>query len=70
MGLKLLLEFAKAEGLIAFEIPRWISLGLIVVIFGAAFGYAVYEERRRKPTAVEKRAAGLLTDEDSDDETP
>ncbi len=69
VGLKLLLEFAKEEGWIAFAIPRWIALGLIVVIFAAAFLYAIYQERaHKKPTAVEKRAADLLVGPDEGDE--
>ena len=37
VGIKLLIEYLHAEGYIAFEIPKWLSLGLIVVIFGIAF---------------------------------
>jgi YkoY family integral membrane protein len=40
VALKLFLEFLHAEGWIAFEMPRWLSLGLIGVIFLAAFFYA------------------------------
>jgi YkoY family integral membrane protein len=40
VALKLFLEFLHAEGWIAFEMPRWLSLGLIGVIFLAAFLYA------------------------------
>ena len=36
MGVKLLVEYAHAEGYIAFEIPKFLSLGVIVVIFGVA----------------------------------
>jgi YkoY family integral membrane protein len=65
VGLKLLLEFARAEGVIEFEIPRWIALGLIVVIFAAAFVYALARERAHKPpTRVEKRASDLLVKPD------
>jgi hypothetical protein len=31
---------------LAFEIPKWLSLGLIVVIFAFAFAYAVTLEKR------------------------
>ena len=44
VGIKLLLEYAHAQGWVHFEIPKWLSLGLIVVIMGAAYVYA-----RRKP---------------------
>ncbi len=40
VGLKLLLEYGHALGYIHFEIPKWLSLGLIVVIFGGAYLYA------------------------------
>jgi YkoY family integral membrane protein len=67
VGVKLLLDFAKEIGLVAFEMPKWISLGLIVVIFAAAFVYSIHEERRQKPTGVEKRATDLLAGEDDQD---
>ena len=40
VGIKLLIEYLHAEGYIAFEIPKWLSLGLIVVIFGGGVFYA------------------------------
>jgi YkoY family integral membrane protein len=40
VGVKLLIEFLHREGFIHIEIPNWISLGLIVVIFVASFLYA------------------------------
>jgi YkoY family integral membrane protein len=45
VGIKLLVEYFHGLGWIHFEIPRWLSLGLIVVIFGLAYVYA----RRRGP---------------------
>jgi len=45
VGTKLLLEYAHGQGWIHFEIPKWLSLALIVVIMAAAYGYA----RRRGP---------------------
>ena len=33
VGIKLLVEYLHTGGYIAFEIPKWLSLGLIVVIF-------------------------------------
>ena len=47
VGAKLLVEFLHAEGYLGFEIPKWLSLGLIVVIFAVAFAYARRQERRR-----------------------
>jgi YkoY family integral membrane protein len=46
VGVKLLVEYLHAEGYVAFEIPKWLSLGLIVVIFAIAFGYALAIEKR------------------------
>jgi YkoY family integral membrane protein len=40
VGVKLLVEFLHAAGYVSFEIPRSVSLGLIVVIFTAAWIYA------------------------------
>jgi YkoY family integral membrane protein len=45
VSLKLFVEFLYVEGLIGFEIPQWLSLGLIVVIFGSALLYARHQER-------------------------
>ena len=47
VGLKLLLEYGHTEGWIHFEIPKWFSLGLIVVIMGVAYLYA----RKQGPVA-------------------
>jgi YkoY family integral membrane protein len=66
VGIKLVVEYLHSEGWVHFEIPKWISLGLIVVIFFAAFLYARYEDRRvPRPTKVDEAARELLTDEDS-----
>jgi predicted tellurium resistance membrane protein TerC len=46
VGIKLLVEYLHASGYVEFEIPQWLSLGLIVVIFTAALLYARYEEHR------------------------
>ena len=40
VGLKLLLEYGHTLGYVHFEIPKWLSLGLIVVIFGGSYLYA------------------------------
>jgi YkoY family integral membrane protein len=54
VGIKLLIEYLHSAGYIAFEVPKWLSLGLIVVIFGIAYLYA----RRR----------GAVPDADGPDE--
>ena len=43
VGIKLVLEYLHAAGYVGFEIPRWFSLGLILVIFTIAFVYARLE---------------------------
>jgi YkoY family integral membrane protein len=62
VGIKLLLEYAHQLGYVDFEVPKALSLGLIVVIFGIAFWYA----RREGPVDLEARsddeAAQLLKD--------
>jgi YkoY family integral membrane protein len=40
VGTKLCIEYLHAAHFVSFEIPQWLSLGLIVVIFTAAFIYA------------------------------
>ena len=46
VGFKLLIEYAHAEGYIGFDVPKFISLGIIVVIFSAALAYALVAERK------------------------
>jgi YkoY family integral membrane protein len=40
VGIKLCLDYLHAAGVVGFEIPHLLSLGLIVLIFGIAFVYA------------------------------
>jgi YkoY family integral membrane protein len=62
VGLKLIIEYLHGAHYIAFEIPKWLSLGLIVVIFVVSFLYARrVEQRAGVGGAVEK----LLTEEDA-----
>jgi YkoY family integral membrane protein len=59
VGIKLLVEYAHGMHWIAWEIPKWISLGLIVVIFAVAFVYA----KRQGPVAeASEDASDLLED--------
>lgn len=58
VGLKLLVEYLRAEGVIQLQINKWFSFGLIVVIFALSYLYA-----RRKgpaPDADEDDAADEL----------
>jgi YkoY family integral membrane protein len=41
VGIKLLLEYGHVLGYIHFEIPKWLSLGLVGLIFGASYLYAL-----------------------------
>jgi len=62
VALKLLVEFLHAENYLTFEIPKWLSLGLIVVIFAIAFLIGVRQERRLG-SSVESPAERLLREE-------
>ena len=58
VAIKLLIEFLSGEGLIDFHISKWVSFGLIVVIFSVAYFYA----RKKGPVeeAEEDAATELL----------
>jgi len=60
VGIKLLLEYAHTAGYVEFEVPKWLSLGLIVVIFGSTFLYARAHERRTARAPAEDEARHLL----------
>jgi len=70
VGVKLLIEYLHTEGYIALEIPKWLSLGLIVLIFGAAYVYARVaaarhtQTRAATQTRAERAGAELLREED------
>jgi YkoY family integral membrane protein len=66
VGLKLLIEYLHSAGYVSFEIPKWLSLGLIVVIFGIALALAKYRERGApRPAPADEAAKTLLSDEDA-----
>jgi YkoY family integral membrane protein len=65
VGFKLVIEFLHREEYIGFDIPNWISLGLIVAIFLSAFFYARRQERQVRPSGTEEAARRLLEDDDS-----
>jgi YkoY family integral membrane protein len=48
VGLKLLIEYLHTEGYVGFEVPKWLSLGLIVLIFGIALMWAMLQEKKAK----------------------
>jgi predicted tellurium resistance membrane protein TerC len=59
VGIKLLLEYAHQVGYLHFAIPKWLSLGLIVVIFAIAFLYA----RKHPHIEHEEEAAAKKVDQ-------
>jgi YkoY family integral membrane protein len=63
VGIKLLLEYFHAVGLIHFEVPKEISLGLIIVIFTIAFIWAKIEGPV-EADALDAKAEAILADED------
>jgi predicted tellurium resistance membrane protein TerC len=62
VGLKLLIEYLHSSHYISFEAPKWLSLGLIVVIFVISFAYARRQERKTR--SHEQAAARALLEEE------
>ncbi|BCS33572.1 hypothetical protein TBR22_A27990 [Luteitalea sp. TBR-22] len=62
VGIKLLVEYGHQLGYVHFEIPKWLSLGLIVVIFGGFYGYARLQGPVEIPPEADE-AAELLKEE-------
>jgi YkoY family integral membrane protein len=63
VGIKLLLEFLHSAHYVDFEVPKWLSLGLIVLIFVASLLWA----QRHAPqggSSSDEEARKLLTDDD------
>jgi YkoY family integral membrane protein len=60
VALKLILEYLHDAGYVAFAVPKWLSLGLVVVIFLVAFIWARIEGPADHD-AVEE-AEGILTE--------
>lgn len=70
VGAKLCLEYFHAAGFIALEIPQWLSLGLIVVIFTVAFIYAKMEGPVEVSDALTERAEEMLAKESNSSSSP
>jgi len=65
VGVKLGLEYLYAARFVGFEIPKWISLGLIIVIFIVSFIYARMQGPVEEPMdEMEEQASALLAEED------
>jgi YkoY family integral membrane protein len=60
VGLKLLIEYAAAMSWIHFEMPKWLSIGVIAVVFLVAYAIA----RRKGPVdeSDDEAATALITD--------
>jgi YkoY family integral membrane protein len=60
VGVKLLVEYGHQLGWLHFMIPKWLSLGLIVVIFAISYLIA-----RRNPAVIDEddEAAGVLLEQ-------
>jgi YkoY family integral membrane protein len=64
VGIKLALEYLFTAGYVHFEVPRWLSLVLIVFIFVAAFVYARMQGAVEvPPDPMSDRAADLIAEE-------
>lgn len=61
VGLKLLVEYGHQLGWLHFVIPKWLSLGLIVVIFGIA--YLIARKHPAKIDEEDDEATRLLTEQ-------
>jgi len=59
VGVKLLLEYLHALHVVPFEIPRWIGIGIVLVLFVSSAIYAVLKERPGIKAAASK-AKGLV----------
>jgi YkoY family integral membrane protein len=67
VGIKLMIEYLHQMHYIAFEVPKWLSLGLIVVIFTASYAYARRVGAVEVPDDGPPDAAGaLFTDAEPD----
>jgi YkoY family integral membrane protein len=69
VGIKLGLEYLHAAGFVGWEFPRWLSLGLIVVIFLIAYIYARKQGPVEITDAVTEQAEGILIAE-NEEQTP
>ena len=65
VGIKLVLEYLHAAGYIHWEVPKWLSLGLILVIFAIAFVMAKMEGPV-EADPLDESAEKILAQEDKD----
>jgi YkoY family integral membrane protein len=62
VAIKLGVEYLHQKGYVGFEIPKWLSLGLIVVIFGVSFLYARMQESRQQRSAQSSQPSSEVAD--------
>lgn len=65
VGIKLILEYLHAGGYVHWEVPKWLSLGLIIVIFAVAFVMAKIEGPV-EADSLDEKAEEILAAEDKD----
>jgi YkoY family integral membrane protein len=54
VGARLLLEYLHRTGVIHWEVPEWLGLGGIAVLFGGALLWAILDERAKKRAADDR----------------
>jgi YkoY family integral membrane protein len=47
VGIKLMIEYFHSIGLIAWEVPRWLSITVVFVLFGMSAIYARWKEQKK-----------------------
>lgn len=63
VGIKLLIEYAHSLGLIHFLVPKWLSLGLIVIIFTVSFFYARTQAPPPDDDVIDDEANALINEQ-------
>ena len=64
VGVKLCIEYLHEAGFIALDIPRWLSLGIIVVIFVVALVYARMQGAVEQTDSLTADASDMLSSEE------
>ena len=70
VGIKLLLEYLHAAGYVHFQVPKVLSLGLIVVIFAISMIWAKLQGPVQNPEASEAEKVLVEQEKAADDVTP
>lgn len=66
VGIKLFLEYLHSIHYVPFEVPKWLSLGLIVVIFGLSLAYARMQDSRQRAMDADADAPRHLLGDQED----